>query len=220
MKAYSYLAAFDLDKTILSVNSSRLIVQKARKAGIMRTKDYLHALYFSIIYKLRLGDPNRLVIAMALWLKGLDANRVEALVNNDIVPDLAAYFRPEILRELDFHRKNGARILLLSSAISYVCQRVAEVLEMDDVVSSEMEVIDGQFTGRPNGKLVFGKEKMVRMKEYCTTHRYSLTEAWYYGDALSDRFILSGVGRAVCVSPEKRLKKLAEQNGWQILAAK
>ncbi len=213
----SYIAAFDLDRTILSVNSSKLVVQASRKSGLMPRKDFLHAILFSIIYKLRIGDPNKLVVAMAMWLKGLDEKEVQSLINEHIIPQLADLVRPVIKQELDYHREKGASLVLLSSALNYICEPVAAILNMHDVVSSRMEVRNGLFTGHPSGKLVFGREKLERMRRYCHDKGFKTEEAWYYGDAFTDRFILEKVGYAVCVDPENRLKRLAGRNHWKIL---
>jgi len=214
---YRYIAAFDLDKTILSVNSSKVTVIFSKKAGVMRSRDYLQALFFSLMYKMNISDPNKLVVSMAMWLKGLNENIVKDLVNEAILPELKTYIRQELIRETEFHKKQKGKVILLSSALNYVCQPLAETLEMDDVICSEMEIVNGTFTGRPKGRLVFGQEKINRMKSYCRDHHFSLEEAWYYGDSFSDRYILEGVGNAVCVSPDKKLKKLALNKGWRVI---
>jgi len=217
MSAPGYIAAFDLDKTILFINSSKLVVQVSRKAGIMKTKDYLNAILYSILYKLNLNDPNKLVLSMAMWLKGLDEKNIKGLINEAVIPELEKHIRPVIKEEISFHKKNGARVILLSSAINYLCEPVAQMLGMDDLVCSSMEISDGKFTGKPRGRLIFGEEKKNQMQQYCSKHSFPLDTAWYYGDAMTDRYILEEVGNAVCVRPEWALKRLAKNRGWKII---
>ena len=88
---------------------------------------------------------------------------------------------------------------------------------MDDVVSSELEISNGEFTGKAVGKLNFGTQKAVTMKQFCDEHGYSLDEAYYYGDAFTDRFVLDTVGNAVCVKPEIKLKRMARRKGWKVI---
>jgi HAD superfamily hydrolase (TIGR01490 family) len=211
-----YIAAFDLDKTILTVNSSKLIVKQSRKLGFMNNRDYMQAIYYSIVYKFDLKDANEIVLSMMQWLKGLKESEIISLANKHVIPKLLELVRPEMEREFEFHRKNNGRLVLISSALPYLCDPIAEHLNMDDVLCSSLEVKDDLFTGKANRKLVFGPEKAVRMKEYCRINNYSLDTAWYYGDAYTDRFVMQIVGNPVAVKPEIKLGWLARKKGWRI----
>ena len=216
-KNHSYIAAFDLDKTLLSVNSSRLVVTMSRKMGLMTRREYHQAIYYSFVYKFDLKDANEILLSMMQWIKGLKEKEVTYLAKQYIVPEMQKNIRQKMVGELEFHRRNNARLVLLSSALPYFCNPIAEYLGMDDVVCSMLEVKDGYFTGKPIRRLVFGDEKAARMKDYCTANNFSLTSAWYYGDAYSDRFILQSVGHPVCVKPEIKLGWLANKRGWKII---
>jgi HAD superfamily hydrolase (TIGR01490 family) len=214
---HSYIAAFDLDKTILSVNSSRLVVTMSRKMGMMTKRDYRQAIYYSFVYKFDLKDANEIVLSMMQWLKDLKEDDVKTLAGKHIVPEMKKLVRPEILEALDFHRKNNARLVLLSSALPYLCDPIADYLSMDDVVCSQLETENGRFTGRAVGRLVFGPEKSVRMRAYCTAHNFPIDTAWYYGDAYTDRYVLQSVGIPVCVKPEIKLWWMAKRRGWKVI---
>lgn len=216
-QAASYIAAFDLDKTILSVNSSRIVVKKSRELGYMNTREFRQAIYYSIVYKFDLKDANEIVLSMMQWLKGLKEEDVYNMARDMVVPVLLEMIRPEILDEIAKHREQNGRIVLLSSALPYLCDPVADHLQMDDVVCSHLDVKDGYFTGSARGKLVFGREKAVRMKAYCETNGFPLDTAWYYGDAYTDRFVMQSVGNPVAVNPEIKLRWMARRRGWKIL---
>lgn len=213
----SYIAAFDLDKTILSVNSSRIVVKKSREMGFMSSRELRQAIYYSIVYKFDLKDANEIVLSMMQWLKGLNEEDVNTLASEKVVPALLKTIRPEILDEIAMHRKNNGRVVLLSSALPYLCKPVANHLQMDDVVCSLLEINNGKFTGKASRKLVFGMEKAVRMKEYCAINGFPLETAWYYGDAYTDRFVMQSVGNPVAVKPELKLLWMAKRRGWKIL---
>jgi phosphoserine phosphatase len=46
---------------------------------------------------------------------------------------------------------------------------------------------------------------------------YSLSEAYYYGDSISDLSALEVVGHPVCVQPDRKLSRIAHKNGWRII---
>jgi phosphoserine phosphatase len=72
-------------------------------------------------------------------------------------------------------------------------------------------------TGLPVGHLCFGEEKAVRLQEYCARKNSLQSDAWYYGDSISDLAALNIVGNPVCVNPDKKLKKTAIERNWKIL---
>lgn len=213
----SYIAAYDLDKTILKVNSSRLVVKASRDMGLMSKSDFLQAIYYSVLYKFDLRDANLIVTEMTRWLGGLKELKVIELINKHAIPLMLDLIRPEIITTMAEHRKNNGKVILLSSALPYLCDPIAKHLEMEDVICSRLETIDGIFTGKPKRRLVFGKEKAVRMKEYCEEHGFDLEKAYYYGDAWTDHFVLEAVGNPVCVKPEIKLRSRARKRGWQII---
>ena len=209
--------AYDLDKTILSVNSSRLVVQASRRMGFLTPKDYRQAIYYSILYKFDLQDANKIVLSMMKWLRGLKESEVRELIQQQVTPILMDLIRPEIRESIKYHRSQNARIIMLSSAMPYLCQPVANHLEMDDVICSSLEVTNDHFTGHANGNLIFGKEKARRIKAYSSEHGFPLETTWYYGDAYTDRFILQIVGNPVCVKPEIKLGWMAKRRGWRVI---
>jgi len=88
---------------------------------------------------------------------------------------------------------------------------------MDDIICSDIEVKNGYLTGRPRGRLCFGEEKKSRLREYCEKNNTKTSDAWYYGDSISDLPALSSVGNPLCVNPDKKLKKAAHKRGWKTL---
>ncbi|MBN1927538.1 MAG: haloacid dehalogenase-like hydrolase, partial [Prolixibacteraceae bacterium] len=74
----------------------------------------------------------------------------------------------------------------------------------------------GVFTGRPIGKFCFRDEKLIRLTEYCHEKNYALQDVYYYADSIDDAPVFLKIGHPVCVSPDKKLSKLAFRNGWPV----
>jgi phosphoserine phosphatase len=87
---------------------------------------------------------------------------------------------------------------------------------MDGVICTELEVRKGLLTGKPVGKYCFRDEKLLRLKEYCEERNYPLGNVAYYADSIDDLPALEVVGHPVCIAPDKKLTKIAQQRGWQI----
>jgi HAD superfamily hydrolase (TIGR01490 family) len=215
--AKNYIVFFDIDRTITGEISGNALTKRAYKKGLLSTSDLLYALYLSLLYKLKLKDPLKIIGTMTGWVKGISEQAMSELCTEVFEEVLLPSVFPEVRSEIQSHKENNGKVVILSSALRPISQKLSENLEMDDIICSDLEVKDGYMTGRPIGRLCFGKEKEVRLKMYCETHKFQTSDAWYYGDSISDLPALLSVGNPVCVNPDKNLKKIAHQRGWKIL---
>ncbi|MGB8357639.1 MAG: haloacid dehalogenase-like hydrolase, partial [Bacteroidales bacterium] len=87
----------------------------------------------------------------------------------------------------------------------------------DNILCTVMEVTDGVFKGSAENKFCLEDEKRIRLLQYCELRNYSLDEAFYYGDSISDLSALEVVGNPVCVEPDRKLFRIANEKGWRII---
>jgi HAD superfamily hydrolase (TIGR01490 family) len=212
-----YIAFFDLDQTLANSISGKLLARGAFRKGFLTYRDLIKAIFLSLLFRLKLRDPSKIIDEMVSWTRGIDEDSMIKLcseVSDDVI--IPSVYK-EAKSEIEFHKANNARVVILSSALTTVCRELAEHLKIDDIICSELEIKNGYLTGRPVGHICFGEEKSVRIKEYCKKHNYSQSESWYYGDSISDLPALSVVGNPVCVNPDTKLRKTAIKRGWKIL---
>jgi HAD superfamily hydrolase (TIGR01490 family) len=212
----SYIVFFDLDDTLTGVNSGRALAQQAYKKGLMSRSDLVKAIWFSLLYRFNLMNTHKIIGKMVGWVEGLPEKTIPELSSEITTQILLPSIRKEVLQEINFHRENKAGVVILSSALRPVCQEIAEYLRLDDVLCSDLEVVNGHYTGRPVGHMCFGGEKAKRLTEYCIKNGANAEEAWYYGDSFTDLPALSTAGHPVCINPDKKLKKTALKKKWLI----
>jgi HAD superfamily hydrolase (TIGR01490 family) len=215
-KEYNYIAFFDLDRTIASAISGNELTKGAYKRGLMSLRDLIRAIYLSLTYKLGITDPKKIINEMVGWVKGLPEETIEQLCSEVFREVLQPSFFPQIYNEIEYHKKHNGKLVVLSSSLIPICRYTAMYLNMDDIVCSKLEVVNGLFTGRPERPLCFGEEKAVRLKEYCEINNIKPEDCWYYGDSISDLAVLKTVGIPVCVNPDKKLLKEGRKNSWKI----
>jgi HAD superfamily hydrolase (TIGR01490 family) len=213
---FSYFAFFDLDRTLTGTVSGTALAKRAWKKGLMSPLNLLRALSLSAGYKLGIKDPEKAVYKMTQWVKGVTEEQMKILcaeVFNDII---LPSFYTEAGEEIKMHKNRNAKTVILSSSLSPICNEAASYLGMDDIICSGLEVSDGILTGRPAGRLCFGGEKLIRLKDYCEKYNTDPLNCWYYADALADLPVLQIVGFPVCVNPDKKLNAIAREKGWKI----
>jgi HAD superfamily hydrolase (TIGR01490 family) len=214
---FKYIAFYDLDHTILKGNSANSLVEEARKRGIMSPRQFRHAVYLSILYKMGLGNPTRMINRMLTWLKGLEEAAIKDLCAEVFSNQLVPTIRQEILDSMDLHRRKKGALVLLSSATAPICEPISRYLRLDETICTHLESVDGILTGHTLGKLVYGEEKKNRMLSYCQTHNQDPKRAYYYGDNHTDRHVMEAVGFPVAVAPDKRLQRIAKVRNWPVL---
>jgi HAD superfamily hydrolase (TIGR01490 family) len=211
-----YVAFFDLDNTILKINSGEAFIRRAYKNGLLSNRKLIHAYCLAILYKLNLIDPSAIIEKLNGWLAKSPVNDIETLCNEIVEKDLIPAIRPEIINEIKMHKEQGANLVILSSVIASICFRLAKHLEMHSVICSEMEVVNQHYTGRPKGEFCFRDEKLDRMNQYLHNNNYAHKDSYYYADSIDDLPVLRSVGHPVCVNPDKSLQKIAHEHNWVI----
>ena len=212
-----YVVFFDLDHTILNDHSAKMIAMQAYRERLLSNHDLFLGFVFSLFYKLHLLHPEIIMSRMARWLKGLSVERIDELIRQVFGENISSCIRSGAKLAVERHKKKNARIVILSAAMSQVCLPVKESLAIHDKICTEMEVLDGKFTGASKGKFCYGEEKLALAKEYCRKHNFTLQNSFYYADSISDLHLLEAVGHPVCVTPDAKLSKIADARGWPVL---
>lgn len=212
----SYVAFFDLDGTLLNINSGEILVKNAYRKGFIKNKDLLYAFYLAFLYKFKLRRTSEIIQEMPGWLKGIPEKKIKEFTVKVFKDVLIHHIRPAMYKELEMHRQNQAQLVILSAAFNYICTPVAQYLGMDDIICSHLEVIGGRFTGNPIGSLCFNDEKLKRMNNYCKKYDFNLQNAYYYADSISDFPVLDCVGYPKCINPDKKLVRIAIQQHWPV----
>lgn len=114
-------------------------------------------------------------------------------------------------------QKSGAKIVILTSTNRYIAAPMGRELGFDEVLACDLELQAGKFTGQLASEYSGGTGKVNYATDYCRRHGLDLSQAAYYGDGISDRFILEKAGFPVAVNPVPELRVLAVEHNWEII---
>jgi HAD superfamily hydrolase (TIGR01490 family) len=213
----SYIAFFDLDLTLTSSISGKALARKAFRKGLLTKWNLLKAILLSFEFRFKLRDQVKIINDMVSWVKGIPESSITDICLEVFHETILPSVYKEAISEIGFHKAKNAKVVILSSALTTVCREMAKKLLLDDIICSELEVKNGFLTGRPLGHFCFGEEKAVRLLEYCEKYKCQPSDAWYYGDSISDLPALNSVGNPACINPDKKLKKTAIKRNWIVL---
>ena len=123
---------------------------------------------------------------------------------------------PGALRQLDDHRAQGHRIVLVSGGLEPVLRPLAQMLTPDALVAAQPELQDSRLTGRLINGPLSGNKKAQAAREAGDALGVDMERSYAYADSYSDRELLESVGHPVAVNPDRRLRRLARRLGWPI----
>lgn len=210
-----YAAFFDLDHTILSISSGRIMFRGSYDRGIIGRREVRKAFVINALYRIGLMSAGTAVDRWMKWYRGLDVDGVAPLVA-EWAEELIKYVREAARKEIAFHRDKGGMTVILSASPDFICDRMKEHLRMDDVICTVLEVADGRLTGSLKGEYCYGPEKLARVRRYCGERGLRMEEAYYYADSIADLPVLEAVGHPVCVTPSRALERRARRRGWRV----
>jgi len=210
-------AFFDLDRTLLTVNSGALWMKRERRAGRISRLQLLQGTAYLIGYKFSVIDMDRVMREALQTVKGELEETVRQWTREWYREEVAQHAAPGSWAVLRAHRDAGEPLVLLTSSSPYESAVAGEQFGMDVIISSRYEVVDGRFTGNPLLPICYGAGKVTYAERYAAENDVDLDASYYYADSMSDLPMLERVGNPRVVNPDPRLRRLARKRRWAIL---
>ena len=222
MSGGARLALFDLDNTLLSGDTDQLWCAFLIEAGILDRATFAAA-DRDIAERYALGTIGAAEFCAfyASTLAGRTAADWMPLRDRFLAAEIAPRLPAAAHALVAKHRDAGDTVVLTTATNRFLVEPIAALLGIDAIVATELEGIDGVFTGRNAGILNMGEGKRVRMHAWLVEHGLdadSLGGAVFYSDSRNDLPLLRAVGRPVAVDPDDGLRAEALAQGWEILA--
>jgi HAD superfamily hydrolase (TIGR01490 family) len=210
-----YTAFFDLDHTILNISTGRIMFRGSYAHNLIGRKEVGKAIIMIMLYRMGILSAESAIERWLGWYKGMTVEMMQPIAVYS-ADKLKCAIRNDARREIKYHRDNGAHTVILSASTAYFCDQVKTELQMDDIICTELEIIDDRYTGRMKGKYCYGTEKLVRARQYCKDKKINMDDAFYYADSIADLPVFEAVGVPVCVTPDRKLERIALKRGWKI----
>jgi HAD superfamily hydrolase (TIGR01490 family) len=128
----------------------------------------------------------------------------------------AAFIEPT-LQALREHRAAGRAPVLVSGSCIELVSPVAREFEVETVLATKLEVIDGTYTGEIDGLQHIGQGKAEAVRRFLAQHGQDARDCYAFGDHHSDIPMLEVVGHPVAVIGDHELAEHARERSWSIL---
>lgn len=209
------IAFFDLDRTLLPVNSAWLWMRYELKRGYLTWRQVAYASGWLTAYHLGMASLDKPLREAVATYTGVPAEELRERTRDFYERDLAGGFRPGGLRAVEEHRAAGDEVVLLTTSSTYLSALVSEELGLDGYLCNAFEEdASGRLTGVAAEPLCYGQGKVAAGADYAAQRGTGLVDCTFYSDSLSDLPMLDAVGHPVVVAPDPRLQRLAQRRGW------
>jgi HAD superfamily hydrolase (TIGR01490 family) len=212
-------AFFDLDKTLMAGSSGIFFARAAYETGMISRARLARDAYENLRFRLRgstddrADDVRKRVGEMIAGVAVRDLQRLSPRVLAGVLPRLY----PQMLARAYAHQDSGVPVYILTAASQEMADLLAHVLAFDGGLGSRSEIVDGRYTGRPAGPFNYREGKVLSMRELAQREGIDLASSYAYSDSESDLPMLRAVGQPVVVNPDADLRRIAAQEGWEVL---
>ena len=208
-------AFFDVDLTLVRVNTGRLYLRWRRRRGEAGLREIARFGRWFTWYSLGVLDAEDVTRKALEALAGLD----EATFRRELRTWYRDWVRPEIAAagraEVERRRNAGFAPVILSASTPYAVGPLAEELGIEHVLCSQLEVEYGRFTGRC-AELCYGLGKLRAAERWAEAHGVDLAASAFYTDSISDLPMLEAVAEPRIINPDLRLRRRARREGWPV----
>ena len=212
-------AFFDLDKTLMAGSSGIFFARAAYETGMISRSRLAKDVYENVRFRLLGSTDDRADIVrqrvgeMIAGVRVRDLERLSPRVLAGVLPRLY----PQMLERAYAHQDEGMPVYILTAASQEMADLLARVLAFDGGLGSRSEIVDGRYTGRPAGPFNYREGKVLAMRELADREQIALERSYAYSDSESDLPMLRAVRHAVVVNPDAALRRIALQEGWEVV---
>ena len=214
------LALFDLDHTLLSGDSDVLWCDFLLAQGLLDEGFRARNRRMAAAYTAGSVTPADYCNFYASTLAGHGESYWQPLRERFLQEVIRPRIPADARALLQQHRDAGHMLVLTTATNRVVSALTATDLGVDHYLATEVEVIDGLFTGRTQGVLNMRTGKVERLRAWLQGQGQTeavLKQAAFYTDSINDLPLLSVVRRPVVVDPDPRLESAALRKGWKVL---
>jgi len=212
------LALFDLDNTILAGDSdynwSRFLIQEGYLDGAIHAEknekfyeDYKAGtldIYAFVEFQFKPLARNPRIVLNQLLKK---------YVEEVIKPMITEKARALVKR----HQDEGDLIIVITATNSFITKPIAELFGIENLIGTDPEEKEGEFTGKVSGLPSFKEGKVTRLESWLKGKNLSLASfenSYFYSDSHNDLPLMQKVTHPVAVDSDDVLSEYAKSKGW------
>jgi len=213
------LAIFDLDNTLLGGDSDYLWGEYLVENKHVDSHNFQQA--NQDFYDQYVAGTMDIFEFLAFQLKPLADNDIQLLEQwraDYLKQKINPIILPAAHKLIEKHTQQNDTLLIITATNRFITAPIAVKLAIPNLIATEPEMKNGQYTGAVAGTPSFQQGKVTRLKAWLADNQHSLEGSYFYSDSHNDLPLLELVSHPVAVDPDPQLTETAQQRGWPILS--
>ena len=219
---YKRLALFDLDHTLLPLDSDYQWAQYLAKSG--RAGDPEVALRRNEELMVRYNAGDLTAEQAAEFMLGLLAAHPPHLLAAWHEDFMHRVIRPAMTEQaVELVRKHlaaGDLCSVVTATNSFVTSPIARAFGVPHLIATDPEYVSGRYTGKIAGTPSFKHGKVIRVNDWLAGMDRCLVDfdkSYFYSDSLNDLPLLEVVTHPIVTNPSEGLLRVARDRDWPVL---
>jgi HAD superfamily hydrolase (TIGR01490 family) len=218
------LAIFDLDNTLLDGDSDYNWGLYLVKKGYLDEGEYKEQNQ-KFFEEYQVGKLD--IFAFAEFQFRFLKNNTRKFLNDVRSDYINEIIKPMILKKavdlVNQHKEAGDRLLIITATNSFITKPIGELFGIDELIGTDPEENEGEFTGKVKGTPSFKEGKVTRLFDWLGEKNLKLADfekTFFYSDSHNDLALLEVVTNPVVVNGDKILLEKAQEKNWPTLNLK
>ncbi|MCS4489723.1 HAD-IB family hydrolase [Corynebacterium sp. ES2775-CONJ] len=213
-------AFFDIDNTLIQGSSMIVFAIGLFRKRFITVGDIIPMVWKQIKFRVT-GQESAKDVAIGReqaleFIAGRETADLVELCREIVDSHMSDRMWPGTKQLAEEHLAAGHQVWLVSATPVQLGQILAERLGFTGALGTVAEVEDGKFTGRLVGDILHGPGKRHAVAALATLEGIDLKQCTAYSDSVNDTPMLSMVGTAVAINPDRQLRKISKAHGWEI----
>ncbi len=207
-------AFFDVDHTLIEVNSGRKWLEYLWREGQISIPNALRSVKWLVQYRLSMLDYEEVTRRVTNLYAGSSVADLQEEVNRWFQAEITPTITQQARERVEEHRRQGHLLVMLTSGTRFSTEPLRRALNIPHLLCTQVDEADGTLTGTYRSPACYGPGKVHWAERFAQRHGVDLERSYFYSDSYSDLPMLERVGRPRVVNPDPRLKRRAISNGW------
>ena len=215
----SAAAFFDLDRTLIAGSSAFQFGRASYQAGLMTRGQLARDAWANVRFRLQGSTDEATEALRERIFTSIEGRRVQELqrLGAPVLAGILPRVYPRMLEIAYEHQDAGRPVYIVTAASQEMAELMAHVLAFDGGIGARSEIVDGVYTGRPDGPFTYREGKAQAIRELAAAEGIDLAASYAYSDSESDLPMLRAVGHPVAVNPDTTLLRVAREEGWDVV---
>lgn len=212
------LALFDLDNTILAGDSdynwSRFLIQEGYLDGAIHAEKNEK---FYADYKAGTLDIYAFVEFQFKPLARNPRNILNQLLKKYVEEVIKPMITEKAYALVRKHREEGDLLIVITATNSFITKPIAALFGIENLIGTDPEEKEGEFTGKVSGLPSFKEGKVIRLEAWLKNKNLLLADfkkSYFYSDSHNDLALMNKVTHPVAVDSDDILTEYANAKGW------